>query len=422
MNAHTYDTGLNASHLSADWSIPQALAELLQNTLDERRRGADASWQWTGGFATFIDNGKGIAKDGWIFGYHADASNSSIGQYGNGMKRALAVLHRSGRNVLCETAGYIMCPRVSTSGLDGATVETLWLDFAPNDRVQGTMWRVECGEAEYKDCLDFFIETCATVYETVQEATGDGNLTIRVMEPGRSIYINGARVEMLNSVFSYNISGDEPRGWTNESRRGANRQETERAIRRNVAFGCRALVSLFNGWDNDKGIWEGMLSLSYNNDKDCVKAFHMVYGKNAVRSGQLDNRDTQYAYAPVGLPYSWYWRCLDAPKLAPACPQAHGLDEEERSNLEAAKRIVRRARADLPRVKVAEEITLDNGTYALGLWSDGVIILSRGILRSRRTTLAVLLHEAAHWISGDDDCTSGHARAIQELAAKIILA
>ena len=419
-----HDTGLDVSGLSHDWSVAQALAEILQNTLDEGRKESNVSYFYDdeSSRACFRDNGAGIGRECWAFG-HSDKAAGSIGQFGNGMKRALCVLSRENRAIVCETAGYTVKPLIRPYTLS-ETVNTLWLDITNSPRERGTLWAVECTADEYRQALDSFLETHSTQYTTIHETIASG-LTVCAMLPAGAIFLNGAKVDTANSAFSYSLRGEKCREWTNESRKGAMIDKIKEHVFY-VYYGNppeNIFSGLFAAYKKSSGIFETELGLYDTSITSAIitTAFRAVFGKRAVSENRYAQTDQHNGWEPVKVPHRWTFDCLKAPANQSASKPAHDLTETEHANLEAAKRIIRRVRSKMPRVHVKESIVLENGTLASGLWSDGRIYLSRSILADRQETLAVLLHEVAHWDSDAGDCTSAHARAIQTIAAELLL-
>ncbi len=133
---------LNIEQVLENWSIADALREIIANALDEQILTHTQSIEITkqGNVWHIRDYGRGIQYIHFTQNENDEknASDKLIGKFGVGLKDALAVLHRHGCYVHIESKHNSVTTKMAMkSGFD---IQTLHAEFCPpsNDKMAGT--------------------------------------------------------------------------------------------------------------------------------------------------------------------------------------------------------------------------------------------------------------------------------------------
>ena len=202
---------LNVEKVLEHWSPAHALREVIANALDEHaligRVDRPEISRDTAGVWHVRDHGRGLR-------YHHLTQNESdekrasevvVGQFGVGLKDALATFHRQGIGVrISSPHGTIGLVEQSKHGF--GDVVTLHAVVDPPTAIDGTdVALTGLSDDDVAEAMGFFLQFDTTV-ETL-EATPTGQVLARADgEPSR-VYVRGVRVaEDDGLLFSYNVT------------------------------------------------------------------------------------------------------------------------------------------------------------------------------------------------------------------------
>lgn len=174
-----------------NWSVQDAIRELISNALDT---GTKISIGVKDGKGYIIDKGDGIEKKNLLFG-STDKDNSQIGQFGEGLKMASLVLARSGRNMRLVTRGFEYQAKIERDAEFDTDVLVLYLK--KSRKRKGTDIFFDCTEKEMEDAKNMFLAFNKTFKEV------DNGIYM----PGGYIFVNGVKIEKIDSLYSYNLTG-----------------------------------------------------------------------------------------------------------------------------------------------------------------------------------------------------------------------
>ena len=202
---------LNVEKVLEHWSPAHALREVIANALDEHaligRRDLPTIVKDDAGVWHVRDRGRGLR-------YHHLTQNESdekrasdvvVGQFGVGLKDALATFHRNGIGVrISSPHGTIGLVEQSKHGFGDVVTLHAVVD-APAD-IDGTdVALTGIADADVAEAMAFFLVFDPTV--EVLETTPAGQVLARPGDAPRSVYVRGVRVaEDDGLLFSYNVT------------------------------------------------------------------------------------------------------------------------------------------------------------------------------------------------------------------------
>jgi hypothetical protein len=218
---------LNIVKVLEHWTVAYALREIIANALDEATitgtaqpqivQVDDGSWQ-------VRDFGRGLRYQHLTQNESAEKRQHGavIGQFGMGLKDALAVFDRRGVSVTIRTAhGDITTGRVAKSGFGDVITLHALVSPSADPSMSGTLVELHgLKDADVEDARAFFLHFSE---DTLLEQTRYGSVLARGQnsKAGR-IYVRGLLVaEEENFLFSYNITE-----LTSALRRALNRERT----------------------------------------------------------------------------------------------------------------------------------------------------------------------------------------------------
>ncbi len=403
-----------------DWTVSQAVAELLQNALDARKAGADMSITRDGGMLTIADTGPGLSKRHLALGI-SEKSADSAGQFGLGMKESWLVLAREGRVITTTTTGMTITPSIADVGLD---VPCLVMDIADNNQVGGTCHVVECTEGEEAAAKAHFSEWQAINW--VDEAHG-------LSTPGGSIYVNGVLCGAIkDAVFSYHLSGKDAQALNNSDRHAIDVDAAAGIIASSVPYLNQAAAEmLLPCLTANLTCWEQTLWPSWLTKATWQPAISAVWGKRVVITDDAVNVDRMryLGYVPIHICNRWRWAV--ASLCVPLAEAQAALAKQARIDAELSKRESAILRAALDRldrhgvtidpsiVHVARTLSLDSGVACDGLRIGPEIWLAAHVLKTAWPAVLVLVHEYVHLTTDAQDCSAEFQQAQERVWFKI---
>jgi hypothetical protein len=435
------ETGIAKSY-AKNWTVEQALRELVQNILDLRAEGIETRISWADGEASFKDYGAGLELRHLAVGISEKGSVDAIGQFGEGLKLALLVLAREGRAVQIRSRGRIIRPVLAVGQFETETLSFEIEPMAPRHAAthMGTTIRVECSEDELQAGKAYFL-----AYESVDWLERG---RISRPEAGESgwIYINGSRIAQLDGMrFNYHMSGEEARNLMNRDRQTVDAGEANGLVAKIIARTSSTEVIgtiLRDAVGNDRS-WEiqnvSIASFDMRGRESVwMRVWNANFPANAVLPGDgTDNRRAEYRGYQVLTGVSiWWTHLLSKIGVASAREVSHEqvahieipeLTADEQSRLDWALATIKENYADAGTVKVA--VDLDGlvgaaaGTKVLGCYdrATDTIYLRQSQLESAKATLSTLLHETVHKVSGAEDLTAEFENALLQVAVGILV-
>ncbi len=207
---------LNVKKVLEHWPVSYAVRELIANALDEHVltgtpepaivRDGEGVWR-------IVDFGRGLRPEHLLQHESTEKTRhpDTIGQFGIGLKDALAVLERRGIRVGLRSAwADILTGRRPKAGFpDIVTLHGLIAPPSDPARVGTEVTLEGLGDPDMAEAREFFLRYTGG---TVLEATRHGEILARPPAPAPArIYVRGVFVaEEPNFLFSYNITNVTP--------------------------------------------------------------------------------------------------------------------------------------------------------------------------------------------------------------------
>lgn len=438
-----FSTGISPEYVR-NWDVGKAVREIIQNYLDSRSEfGCDGRIEWRNGIAYVRDSGPGLGVRHLALGV-SEKSDQAIGKYGEGLKLALLVMAREGRNIEVRARGRVIRPTIEYD--PNYQTETMMLEIREDSTVgAGTTVRFECSQEELEEGKGYF-ERFIKLRDDFQWVESG-----KISRPGGYVFINGARVGRLprKALFSYHLDERFTGNIGNRDREVVDgymlKIHVENLIR--TTSSLEVIETLLGAMTSQEDVWElGLSASSWGYDKSKRKvwkrAFNSVYGKNVVldEGNQQARVQSDYlGYQAITTP-SFHWNellkmigvetCVSVVNKSGGGYNRVRLDElskEEYDNFQRAKSLVEEHYNPVGTVIVADSLEqmtgASKGSQVNGAYSSSKdqIFLARHILVDLETTLHTLLHEAVHKHSGESDCTAGFERALTDVAVRMML-
>lgn len=432
------NTGISPNYVKG-WDSIKALRELIQNNLDSRQEfGCFGRILWRDGFVKISDSGPGLEMKHLALGI-SEKSDTAKGQFGEGLKLALLVLAREGREVEIQTKGYSIRPAIEFNEAFGTDI--LVLHTKEISKTSGTIIRAECSEFELMEAKSYFIEYISQNPDFHWMEKG------RISLPGGFVYVNGTRVGKLEgAMYSYHLSGKIDVGNRDREVVDSNKMKPyiQSILRRTTSQ--TVLAELFQAATQQ---FSGVAEVDIGIGADCLTSTTRKRWK-AVLQKIFDLRKTLMSegipeedFYAESLGYkvihirNWSWaqamrdigmkstHHLSRRKVTNIGQVAMAkLTKEEDANLRRAKRLIKKHYRPVGSVKVVESVkglaAEDDGID--GYYDSGKdrIFLVRKVLANPTETLRTLLHETVHKYSGASDNTREFEWALLDVAVGII--
>jgi len=451
----TFD--LNVEKVLEHWTPAHALREVIANALDEHaligRPDRPSVVKDGAGVWHVRDHGRGLR-------YHHLTQNESdekrasdvvVGQFGVGLKDALATLRRNGIGVrISSPHGTISLTEQAKHGFDD--VVTLHAVVDAPTVIDGTDVAVAgISDADVAEALGFFL-----VFDTsveVLEDTSVGQVLARPGDAPRSVYVRGVRVADDDGLlFSYNVTKVDAklRRALNRERSNVGRSAYADRIKA-ILLAVEAplvltrlvedMAGFAKGATRDEVKWNDVaervvrqLAASHP-DTVFVTAAQRWSHPELIRRAEIDGKhvfvipdalaarlrteadDTVTTLERFAA--EWNERVVIEP-LDPGL-----LDPDERDVLDLTGQVLDMVgrRRDEWQVVVSEtlHLTPDGTETAHGLWEPAQrrIVINRRCLNSPELFVATLLHEIGHAITGATDLTSEFEDGLTDLLGTV---
>lgn len=445
MTKRTMSTGISPKYVKG-WDAEKAIREIIQNYLDSRKEfNCEGHLDWRDGMGIAKDYGPGLELRHLALGV-SEKDGDTIGKYGEGLKLALLVMAREGRDIEVWANGNVIRPTIEHDADYQTEVMVLNVEpMAPRHAAThtGTSVKFECTEEELEAGKRYF------EHYLVKKDDFEWMERGKISTPGGFIFINGAKVgEIPNALFSYHLQERETGDIGNRDREIVNRNLVERVVRKVISETSstkvmeRILLAVAReeeAWEVEIGLNEWMLSK--DSRRVWKRAFNKVIGKDAVVSDGNQNADVQARYKghkilKVGFRWQEALGAIGVETSTEVITRNNGgakkialknLTEEERSNFKTARTLVERHYNETGSVSIAEDLSKMSGASqdikVNGVYkrSEDRIYLRRSILADLQQTIHVLLHEAVHKHSGAGDCTAEFERALTDVAVGMMM-
>jgi hypothetical protein len=448
---------LNVEKVLEHWTPAHALREVIANALDEHalvgRPERPLIVKDDAGVWHVRDHGRGVR-------YHHLTQNESdekrssdvvVGQFGVGLKDALATFHRNGIGVrISSPHGAISLTEQAKHGFDDVVTLHALVD-APSAMDGTDVALTGISDADVAEATGFFL-----VFDTpveVLESTPAGQVLARPGDAPRSVYVRGVRVaEDDGLLFSYNVTKVDAklRRALNRERSNVGRSAYTDRIKA-ILLGVEAPVVLRQLVEDMAGFAKGATrdEVKWNDvaervvrqlaatepDTLFVTAAQRWSHPELIRRAEIDGKhvfvipdalaarlraaadDTVTTLERFAA--EWNERVVIEP-LDPA-----SLDPAERQVLDLVGDVLEVVgrRPDEWEVVVSEtlHLTPDGTETAHGLWEPAHrrIVINRRCLTSQELFVATLLHEIGHAITGATDLTPHFEDGLTDLLGTV---
>ncbi|MGD0560229.1 MAG: hypothetical protein ABSA93_35335 [Streptosporangiaceae bacterium] len=440
---HAFD--LNIEKVLEHWTVPFAVRELISNALDEQALTGTADpgiYKDDAGRWHVRDAGRGVRYEHLTQKENAEKRlhPQVIGQFGMGLKDALAVFDRRGIDVAIRSRhADITTGRRPKEGFpDVVTLHALVSQPSDPQRVGTDVILGDVKDADIEQAKHFFLRYSG---ETLLETTEYGDVLARAdgWQPAR-IYVKGLFVaEEPNFLFSYNVTklSAPLRRALNRERSNVGRSAYSERVK-NILTACRStavagpLADDLNGYAagrlHDELAWRDVALHACRVLQTNEKVLFVTAWQMAADTAQLRYaRDDGYRIVVVPEDIARSLGDLTDLNGEPLVDLGRYRDEwndsfsftfvdptvmtrAERNVYARTADIAALARVDLRKaaVLISETMRLsDLGDPVLGLWeaTEQRIVIRRDQLGGVASYAGTLLHEIGHMVSGKTDGT-----------------
>lgn len=420
-----------------NWGMVEAIREVLQEAFDARTK-YNCEIRFHRGKNKFIieDNGPGLPISDLALGKSSKRDdNNLIGQFGEGLKLAMLVIAREGREMLIDTVNYRIKPEIKFSKALGCNV--LAFKIRENSRKIGTRFEIECTTEEVEKAKQFFKELRKE--KTVN--LGDPIISL----PGGKIFINGVlAAEGIKSLFSYNFQGVGKEA-QNRDRTVVDMRQLEELVRNALEkTKSKKVVSHLlqtileyaehKGNDFDQYI-EGSVSIYPLYASIWREVAEKIFVNMCLTfDDRSDAVATYLGFRVLRLPWTVHYllECIGIPASADVVKQKmkksdipfNSLSKDKIEIYNNAKAVVEKIVGPVEPVKLTERnyINKNDCTNVNGFYdrNEDTIYLAVEAFDNLETLLMTLLHEAIHKHFKAPDVTKEFERAWQEVVRRIL--
>lgn len=418
-----FETGISENNLK-HWGELHSVKEFLQNVVYAKSvLNDEISIKWEKGRAIMSNSPSGFTKGKLLIGESEQADVSGApGQYGEGMKVAMAVARRCGMECKVFTNGFTVQPELEPSSLD-SSVNSLVFYIEDNDTYSGidflsdgTTFIVECSEEIFEEAKTYF----AVLQGLDPERTKHDSL----MTDFKGIFSNGVKITDTPSVYGYNFTSAELINRDRSTVDMSKVYDSTRAVLGTIEDE-EVITKIVSGIVEDDSLLESQSGMAFTlHHRIWKKVVAKLFGKKvALATGT--GSDTQARYRGFKLlksiPRGWanfftnYLEIMPSNELRETTVGTNKHKKatpEENKNLGWAKRLVKLYYGDYGTVKVSETVLDGYGNPCYGLYDTekDIIWLRRDILSSKKKVFTTLLHETIHRVSGALDNTERFTR------------
>ncbi|OQC75270.1 MAG: hypothetical protein BWX44_00001 [Spirochaetes bacterium ADurb.Bin001] len=433
-----------------NWTVEKAIREILQNWLDTRKEfGCKGKIRYKDGITTAKDFGPGLEPRHLALGI-SEKGGDAIGKYGEGLKLAMLVMAREGREMQIRSNGNIITPTIEYH--ETFQTEVMVLNIEPMEphvatTYKGTSIQFPCTKKELEEGKNYF-----EYFLSPKNGFEWLDKNHRISLPGGYIYVNGAKVGRIPKAdFSYHLYEKETGDIGNRDREVMDHEKVQNEVRKIIGeTSSRTVIekivqSIFqdNSWEVKIGIPPEMIQ--ENNKKLWKRAFYEIAEtKDAVIPSWMNYEDDDQArylgYKVINMDYGWQntLRKVGVPDTHTVTNKSSKksfkkvkpnkeLTEEEKNNFRTAKKLVKKYYNDPGKIIISESLEkIGNSassviTYGLCDNQKQCIYLKKSVLKDLNLTIHILLHETVHKYSGAKDCTTEFEKALTDVAVNMML-
>lgn len=430
-----------------DWSVIEALRELVQEGLDVSVcYGCRSTTRWTtDGWFEVEDDGPGLSLSSLVMGVSGKREvEGTIGQFGEGLKLACLVLARLGRAVEIETVGCSLRPVIATHPDFGCLV--LAFENSENARTRGTLIRARASEDEFNSVREMFLALTPSYFYTLgpdgsRPATSEDTIFL----PGGRIFVNGVLVSVEGRegqtpfLFSYNFKD---KSLVNRDRWAVNFSSLTNAICDewarcdNKALINRLLRTLLAKGEEYVEILQGLAPRYLSDER--LQLWREAAGgmfKNVLVQDTWDSvlirRVSELGYTPLSLNYRWSSLLEQMgvstvrrvnEELGMCDPVSlRALEPLERFNLYQVRRLIKRYLSPFFKGVEVDIVPARFVKETKGYAESGVAYVNVTVLKDIRQALSTAIHEFIHIAQRAEDYTDEFTDALQLIIADLLL-
>lgn len=415
-----FETGISENNLK-HWGELHVVKEFLQNAVYAKAiLGDNISISYQDGQAVISNTPSGFTKGKLLIGESAQADiDGAPGQYGEGMKVAMAIARRLGLACAVQTNGFTVHPELEPSSLDESVNALVFYIEEHNEQV-GTQFRVECKESILKEAMTYF----AVLQGLDVERTKHDN----ILTDFKGIYSNGVKITDTPALYGYNFTNSE---LINRDRSTVDMEKLkkETSTLLSAIESEEVITEIVQGILENDGLLESQSGIMHTSHVSVwKKVIKKLFGdKVALATGTETDTKARYRKFTVltGLPKVWgnfFYMYLDVypsnqlQETTTATNIHKKATAEENKNLGWAKRLVKLYYADYGTVKVSATVTDQYGNPCLGLhdYNTDTTWLKRELLSDKEALFKTLLHETIHRITRASDNTEAFTRGWED--------
>ncbi len=398
-----------------NWKIKDAIREIIQNAVDT---GSKVSFLNGGKFCCVSDKGTGLKLSDFLLGRSSKRGDeSTIGQFGEGLKIGCLVLARNNRAVKVRSNGKEYQFTIQHDTAWDSNLLTIDIDDYPI--YEGTEVHIECSLDELNASKEQFLQFQPKPVVNRQTKAC-------ILNDAGNIYVNGLRVTHIDSLFGYDFKD---KTLVNRDRDVVGRDQLNQQI--GGALSATTNLSVIerlvqNGYiqPGKTGAYNSMAEYNiYFSPKMTAwrKVIYNSYGKRVVLSShnpKLDLRALEDNWKVLDFPYS-LWSSLSRilPKVEDVLNKKttklisqEELTQAERDTLKEAKtladNIADEAGIKTYPVRIFEVLIEETYFHQSGEARNSYVMLRREDLKKEISHIVhTLLHEYAHKVRGSDDNT-----------------
>lgn len=413
------EISLTENYVSS-WTAQDGLRELVQNMLDGETSGFKEEISIKGQNLVLKNYDAALPREALLIGYSTKDGQTSIGQFGEGLKLGLLALLRAGYKVKFFNGGETWHPLITTSSSYNARVLTFDIKKRSGKGLQNKDLTVEIvqGKDLWEESKNIFLFRQKDI-NSISTRYGD----ILLDRPGQ-IFVKGIKVGNFEFTYGYNFNNM--------------KLDRDRKLASPFDLKWEAGVCWNLAVNANPNLSKTIYSLLENQAQDTIinppkkhelkQEFLSRYGENAYPVDNLgDSRELETLGFKGVVVNSHLMGVLmlhfdpiekikeDAVTKNPKLFSWHELAEEERENLKLGEKALKLAIPDyevMPSLNVVE-FPIEK---VLGRFKDGEIFLARKILSNLGQTISTIVHEVMHFFNPDG---AEHAYTVEEILGQI---
>lgn len=440
---------LNIGKILSNWTNAHAIRELISNAIDESKitKTNPIELSYTDEIVIIKDYGRGLDYKHLILNENNEKNNANlIGQFGIGLKDAVATLYRNNCDVIIDSKfGKITFEKLNKTNFDD--INTLHAIISPKNSVTigTTITITNVRKKHFEEAKSYFLLYTASTNQLLCQ-NNYGEIYAKLPNKPASIYINGHMVSTeVNFLFSYNITKvtKKIRNSMNRERMNMNKNVYANSIQK-IILSCKSetVIKLLIDNMQNKGIEkcdeikyikvikyitdlpEANKNIVYVTQEQMEKEFNIINkinsdGQNIVVLNneiydKIKNNPNVNTMTKFRLDYNkeYQYEFIDPSELT----------EKEREVYDATDFILGTINAKKYKSKIfiANKIREPDDLSIRGVCTRDKIIVRRTQLKSLQSYAGTLIHECTHAITRTSDITLEFENALTNNLGLII--